>query len=329
MRRRREVHGPGPHHRPRPHPVPPIRDRLVLRGQRRRRRGHPVHTSRRRPRRPVHRHLDLRRRDRGRPELRRRRPPAVRQSERGPGAAGAGTDRLAGVPPPVLPARRAPGGDSRRRPAGSAPDAPPRSGPSGGGRMRRSDDGRHLSTEFVINDQAAGYPRRTVETTATPEELDDLVSSGYLLLRGVLDRGTAGALAEAVLRLAEAEADRPEAESLPGDSIYIRSLLDKDPVFHPLLRFEPPLSIARTLLGPQVWIDLEARLNHAGRPGVAVPWHAHLPVIPDPVPALFSYPHQLHCLLYLDHITEREGALCLIPGSHSSGNVRIPLGEAR
>ncbi|WP_242901052.1 phytanoyl-CoA dioxygenase family protein [Actinomadura terrae] len=188
-------------------------------------------------------------------------------------------------------------------------------------------DGTRLSTEFVINDQGAGYPRRTVETSASQEELDTLVRSGYLVLRGLLDGAISDVLAQAVLRLAEAEADRPEAESLPGDSIYLRALLDKDAVFHPLLRLEPPLSIARTLLGPQVWVDLEARLNHAGRPGVAVPWHAHLPVIPDPLPVLFSYPHQIHCLVYLDRITEKEGALCLLPGSHLGRDPRFPLGD--
>ncbi|GAA0569153.1 phytanoyl-CoA dioxygenase family protein [Actinomadura livida] len=185
----------------------------------------------------------------------------------------------------------------------------------------------HLSTDFVLSDQAAGYPRRTVTTTARPDDLDAVVRSGYLVRRGLLDGATAALLADAVLRLAKAEDGRPEAESLPGQSIYLRSLLDKDPVFHPLLRLEPALSIARTLLGPQVWIDLEARLNHAGRAGVGVPWHAHLPVIPDPLPALFSYPHQVHCLVYLDRITEKEGALCLLPGSHRRGDLRIPLGD--
>ncbi|RFS84826.1 hypothetical protein D0T12_15000 [Actinomadura spongiicola] len=184
-----------------------------------------------------------------------------------------------------------------------------------------------VSTEFVLSDQGAGYPRRTVTTTATPDELDALVRTGYLVRRNLLDRATSDTLADAVLKLAEAEAERPEAESLPGKSIYIRSLLDKDAVFHPLIRLEPALSIARTLLGPQVWIDLEARLNFAGRSDVAVPWHAHLPVIPDPMPALFSHPHQIHCLIYLDHVTEREGALCLLPGSHRGGDVRLPLGD--
>jgi hypothetical protein len=184
-----------------------------------------------------------------------------------------------------------------------------------------------IRTDFVVNDQVNGYPVSTVRTTASRGELDDLVRSGYLVIRSLVDGDTAAALAESVLRLAIAEAGQPGAECLEGKSIYIRGLLDKDPVFHSLVRLEPALSIARSLLGPQVWIDLEARLNYEGSPGVAVPWHGHLPVIPDPLPAWFCYPHQAHCLVYLDRITEAEGALCLLPGSHADPGMRIPLGD--
>jgi len=39
-------------------------------------------------------------------------------------------------------------------------------------------------TAFVLNDQAKGYPTRTVETTATPAEIKHFVEDGYLLRRG-------------------------------------------------------------------------------------------------------------------------------------------------
>jgi ectoine hydroxylase-related dioxygenase (phytanoyl-CoA dioxygenase family) len=184
-----------------------------------------------------------------------------------------------------------------------------------------------LHTEFIINDQANGYPKRPVTTTASREELDELARTGFLLRRNVLSGERASELAEAVLRLAAAEESRPESECLSGRSIYLRALLDKDAAFHPLLQLEPVLSIARSLLGPQVWIDLEARMNYAGTADVAVPWHGHTPVIPEPVPAFFCYPHQIHALIYLDRITEQEGALCLLPGSHVNPMVRIPLGD--
>jgi hypothetical protein len=179
----------------------------------------------------------------------------------------------------------------------------------------------------VINDQADDYPTRTVETTASRAELDHLVRVGYLVREGLLDQSLAAELGDAVLRLAQAEENQPGAEYLAGESIYIRGLLDKDRVFHRLLRLEPVLSIARSLLGPQVWIDLEARMNYPGSAGVAVPWHGHLPVIPDPVPPFFCFPHQIHCLVYLDRVTVAEGALCLVPGSHMRPDLRIPLGD--
>lgn len=184
-----------------------------------------------------------------------------------------------------------------------------------------------LRTDFVINDQVRGYPTRSVECTVDPRELDELVRAGFLVRRGTLSPQLAAGLAAIVLELARSEQERPEAEYLPDQSIYIRALLDKDTAFHRLLRLEPALSIARSLLGPQVWVDLEARLNYQGRSGVAVPWHGHLPVIPDPLPPFFSYPHQIHCLIYLDEITELEGPLCLIPGSHMQSDLRIPLGD--
>ena len=184
-----------------------------------------------------------------------------------------------------------------------------------------------LRTDFVLNDQVRGYPTRTVECAASAEDLDELVRTGFLVRRGIVDPRTAAELADVLVHLGRSEQSRPEAEHLPGQSIYMRALLEKDTVFHQLLRLEPALSIARSLLGPQVWVDLEARLNYQGRTGVAVPWHVHLPVIPEPLPPLFSYPHQIHCLIYLDEITALEGALCVLPGSHRRPEPRIPLGD--
>jgi ectoine hydroxylase-related dioxygenase (phytanoyl-CoA dioxygenase family) len=184
-----------------------------------------------------------------------------------------------------------------------------------------------MQTDFVINDQANGYPTRRVKTTVTRAEADQFVVNGYLPLKGLIGAELASELGASVLEVAEAEAEDVRSEVSPGQSIYIRGLFDKDAIFHQLLRLEPALSMARTLLGPQLWVELEARMNYEDRAGVAVPWHGHLPVIPDPLPPLFCYPHQVHCLIYLDPVTEREGALCLIPGSHMRPDIRIPLGD--
>jgi hypothetical protein len=193
-----------------------------------------------------------------------------------------------------------------------------------------------MRSDFTINDQVGGYPVRTVETSFTGEEIAAFLRDGYLPRKGLIGAEIAAQYADAILRLAKYEEDQAGAEYLTGKSIYIRGLIDKDEIFHPLLRLEPILSMARTLLGPQVWIDLEARMNYEGVAEVAVPWHGHLPVIPDPLPPLFCFPHQVHCLIYLDRISDREGAFCVLPGSHMDPQVRIPLrdqsdrdGEAR
>jgi hypothetical protein len=155
---------------------------------------------------------------------------------------------------------------------------------------------------------------------------DVLARRGFLEMRGLIERSQARALAEAVSRLAEAEMAHPAAELLPQLNIYMRFLLDKDAVFHPLLKLEPTLSLSRSLLGPQVWIDLDARMTFPGAAGYAVPWHIHMPVVPQPRPVFFCYPHQIHCLIYLDPVGGDEGALCLIPGSHTA-DLRIPPGD--
>jgi hypothetical protein len=39
-------------------------------------------------------------------------------------------------------------------------------------------------TKFVLNDQASGYPTRTVATTASRLELDRFLGDGFLVQRG-------------------------------------------------------------------------------------------------------------------------------------------------
>ena len=46
-------------------------------------------------------------------------------------------------------------------------------------------------------------------------------------------------------------------------------------------------------------------------------WHFHQRVVPDPIPPLFSRPQNIDVLLYLDDIDDRNGPLCVLPGSHN------------
>lgn len=181
--------------------------------------------------------------------------------------------------------------------------------------------------DFTLNDQARGYPTHTVHVPVSRRVVNALVRDGYLLLPGLLDRGDAQLLATAVSRLVAAEVGRPEAELLPGKNIYMRGVLEKESTFHRLLTLRTPLLIARAVLGPQLWIDMDARMTFSGVAGITVPWHIHIPVVPRPRPAFFCYPHQIHCLAYLDHVGADEGLLYVLPGSHADSAVRIELGD--
>ena len=71
------------------------------------------------------------------------------------------------------------------------------------------------------------------------------------------------------------------------------------------------------VLGPQVKFDeVTARVTDLSIENAAIPWHIHLRVVPDPLPAFFAYPHAVECLLYLDDVDDDQGPLCVLPGSH-------------
>ncbi|MFI1196168.1 phytanoyl-CoA dioxygenase family protein [Micromonospora sp. NPDC020750] len=159
---------------------------------------------------------------------------------------------------------------------------------------------------------------------ATQDELAGFQKDGYLLRRGLVPKEWIAEFGAALDRIAAEEISHPTAERLPNNGLYIRALLDKDEVFHRLIRYQPTLSVARYLLGPQVAFGVEARMAFEGVANAGVNWHIHLRVVPDPMPPYFVYPHQVHGLIYLDRVGADEGALCVLPGSHQQTTLKLP-----
>lgn len=186
-----------------------------------------------------------------------------------------------------------------------------------------------LVIDYHINDNTRGEEDRRyrVEVEATREELRQLVEQGYMLRRGLFPDSLVRAFGEALDRVSAAEIDDPRTELLANNGHYLRSLIDKDPIFTEVLRNRAALSIGRALLGPQVWFDIEGRIAFADVPGQKVSWHIHLRVVPDPLPPFFVYPHAIHCLLYLDDVDQDSGPICLLPGSHRWLHYDIPPGD--
>jgi hypothetical protein len=186
-----------------------------------------------------------------------------------------------------------------------------------------------FTIDYFINNNKSAHPHRPVRVHATQEEIGHLVREGYLLRRGMFPEQVLDRMRAAVDRLERLERDHPNGEHIPGNGFYLRYLRDKDQVFLDLMRFEPPLSIARAVLGPQVWFDVDARIAYPGQADKFVPWHIHKRVVPHPLPPFFSYPHGIHCLLYLDDVGDHEGPLVILPGSHLDNGVDLPDGDTR
>ena len=167
-------------------------------------------------------------------------------------------------------------------------------------------------------------PHVGVDVYASPDELKGLAENGFLLRKNMINRETVDLLKAAVDERVDQEMQDPAREYYPGNGIFIRYLVDKNPVFMNLLQYQPILSVIRAMLGPQVQLtDMVARVSFLDEPELKLMWHIHNRVVPNPLPPFFAHPHSLDALIYLDEITERNGPLCVIPGSHKDIHLDI------
>ena len=166
---------------------------------------------------------------------------------------------------------------------------------------------------------------RQVEVHATPQEIQQLVNQGYLVLESLLN---AEGLAQLRTALDEIEAmERQDKDVTSGGfgGLFMRHLPDKHPVFTQMVKFPPTLSIARAVLGPLVQIrGFSARISYPNEPNQEVQWHIHQQVISDPLPPFFVHPHGLDCLIYLDDLNDANGPLCFLPTSHWNTRYHTP-----
>ncbi|HEX2832630.1 MAG TPA: phytanoyl-CoA dioxygenase family protein [Thermoanaerobaculia bacterium] len=171
---------------------------------------------------------------------------------------------------------------------------------------------------YRVVDPRVGNPVHEIDVDASEREISTLVEEGYFVRTGWFTDEDLNAMRAAVDRIFAAERDVADQRTdRYGGWRYLRHLMDKDEAFLRLLWFEPPRTVAQAVLGPLVRFDqVDAKYGVPDVPSQYVPWHIHHRVIPDPLPPFFSYPHAIHCLLYLDAIDESNGALCVLPASH-------------
>ena len=186
--------------------------------------------------------------------------------------------------------------------------------------------GRHTLTFDIIS---AEEKQRTVEVYATPEEIQQLATEGYLLRERLFQGEELEKLREA-LDFVEAKEVKPEhiGRERRFGGAFPRHLMDKHPTFLQLIKFQPTLSVARAVLGPYVNIrQLGARISYPDEPNQETHWHIHRRIVANPVTAFYVYPHTIDCLIYLDEINDATGPICILPGSHLNTHESLPRGD--
>ena len=171
---------------------------------------------------------------------------------------------------------------------------------------------------------------RSFRVLATPQEIEQLDEKGYLIrealfrgeqlerLRGALDEVEAAEVGSGRRSSSEAGTQSSAiSRSKQFGGWFPRYLMDKHPAFLELIDFQPTLSVARAVLGPFVRIrQLGGRVSYPGEPNQETHWHLHRRTVPKPLPAFFSFPHTVDCLIYLDELNDANGTLAIVPGSH-------------
>ncbi|MBC7527899.1 MAG: phytanoyl-CoA dioxygenase family protein [Chthonomonadaceae bacterium] len=177
------------------------------------------------------------------------------------------------------------------------------------------------TTTYTIHSFDNPQPTRTIEADVTSEQVNSLLTDGYLVRESLVS----GELLEELRAAADEIADANGAEvgaaqnsSRQFGGLFIRNLMDKHPTFLKLLKFEPTLSLARAVLGPQVQVHASVlRVTYPGQEKQETQWHFHQRVIPEPMPPWFGRPRVLDNLIYLDDLDDATGPFCVVPGSHT------------
>ncbi|MBI3829872.1 MAG: phytanoyl-CoA dioxygenase family protein [Planctomycetes bacterium] len=184
------------------------------------------------------------------------------------------------------------------------------------------------SIDYTIHSPDAKNPHRRIEVHATPEELRRFEADGFLVRERLFSGEALEHLRAALDEVVEAEAKKDGfavGTSRRFGGVFIRQLMDRHAAFHTFLDCAPMISVARAMLGPQVWIrDTVARVTYPGQPNQETEWHFHQRVVPSPLPPWFSFPHIVDALVYLDDLSDATGPICVVPGSHKRIESDLP-----
>lgn len=183
----------------------------------------------------------------------------------------------------------------------------------------------HATLTYRLRNHDLKDPLRPVEVRATADELRAFTADGYLVRERLFAGDQLARLRAATDEVAAAEHKEGTSGSRRFGGLFLRHLMDKHPAFLELLAFQPLLSVARAQLGPQVQVrGLSARISYPDQSHQETHWHFHQRLIPDPIPPFFSQPQTIDALIYLDDVTDANGPLAVVPGSHRRLDEDLP-----
>ena len=167
--------------------------------------------------------------------------------------------------------------------------------------------------------------RDNTAVRAPSEAVQDLCN----ILQGVVDSHSGKVVERLAIAIAEsrtAAAELAEAETR-GEVTYkqeeaeeivlqLRNVHQKDDVFAELVRDERILDIAESFLGPNIQVSGDQALLKPALQGAEFPWHADNGYWANDPPNLIT------CWIALADVTEANGALRFVPGSHKEDAVK-------
>ena len=181
-----------------------------------------------------------------------------------------------------------------------------------------------MSTAITHSEQDPALQRimQSVERLGLSQNLLDLETQGYTVIKGVLHAEQIERVKAAILRRVEGDLGRPvNIDTATADDFanmtYIPYMLYDDVVFEEVLMLEQPLTMMTYLLGESCLLSsIGCHFKGMGEQGV-VPLHSdNGNGIPQPFPA---YSLCANINYALTPYSKEAGALAVVPGSHRLG----------
>ena len=171
---------------------------------------------------------------------------------------------------------------------------------------------------FTIRNEKINQAPRQIKVDASEAELTSLINDGYIVRNSLIPPDMLERLRTVVDEI-ENERLKTAAPNQGGGfgGLFVRNILAHHPIFLELARWNPLVSVARAVLGPQVQVHGSVlRVAYPGLQNQGVEWHFHQRVVPDPAPPFFFRPVVLDNLIYLDDLTADSGPLVVLPKTH-------------